>query len=200
MSNTRRWKSLCAVLVAVICLTFSVFTVFADENPVAESDTAATGTVTSGAEVSPAANSQEPETATTGTEDSQAEPKDASAAASAAESVPATESAPATESSQTEQTAASNVPWKLIISVGVIVLVIAVLFILAKTKTKVGEKISKFFKDYKSELKKIVWMPWKDLLKATGIVLAVLLVAALLIGLLDYGFSSLIRLLSSIGK
>ena len=77
---------------------------------------------------------------------------------------------------------------------------IAVLFILAKTKTKVGEKISKFFKDYKSELKKIVWMPWKDLLKATGIVLAVLLVAALLIGLLDYGFSSLIRLLSSIGK
>lgn len=106
----------------------------------------------------------------------------------------------AAESTETPAESTSNVPWKLIIAVGVIVVIIAVLFILAKTNSKLGQKIAKFFKDYKSELKKIVWMPWKDLLKATGVVLVVLLAAGIIIGLLDYGFSSLVKLLSSIGS
>ncbi len=203
MSKSRRLQLLCAVMAAVLCLTLCSFTAFADTEDKGEDTAQATDAepvLTTGAE------DAEPVT-TTGAEESEPAAEDgnkAEAEASEADTTgtTGTESVPATsDETSTEQTSStSNVPWKLIISVGVIVLIIAVLFILSKTKTKLGEKIAKFFKDYKSELKKIVWMPWKDLLKATGIVLVVLLVAAALIGLLDYGFSSLVRLLSKIGS
>ncbi|MBP5231622.1 MAG: preprotein translocase subunit SecE [Clostridia bacterium] len=218
MSKTRRWKLLSAVLAAVLCLTVCAFSVFADtlttgaeaseEEPVVTTgaeptattgeaqesgteDTATTGEAQESEAAATTGEAQESEAGTTG-ETQESAPAESKPAESAAES--------ATEESEPAQSTASNVPWKLIISLGVIILIVAVLFILAKTKTKLGEKISKFFKDYKSELKKIVWMPWKDLLKATGIVLVVLLVAAAIIGLLDYGFSSLILLLSKIGS
>ena len=80
-----------------------------------------------------------------------------------------------------------------------IIIAVAVLFILTKTNTKAGLAIAKFFKDYKSELKKVVWMPRNDLIKSTGIVLLVLVCACIVIGLLDLGFSSLLNLMSSIG-
>ena len=75
----------------------------------------------------------------------------------------------------------------------------AVLFILSRTNTKIGQKIANFVKNYKSELKKVVWMPKNDLIKSTGIVLLVLVAAVVLIGLLDLGFSALLNLISSIG-
>ncbi|MBQ9794199.1 MAG: preprotein translocase subunit SecE [Clostridia bacterium] len=62
-----------------------------------------------------------------------------------------------------------------------------------------GLKIANFFKNYKSELKKVVWMPKNDLIKSTGIVLLVLVAACVLIGLLDFAFSALLNLVSSIG-
>ena len=64
---------------------------------------------------------------------------------------------------------------------------------------KIGQKIANFVKNYKSELKKVVWMPKNDLIKSTGIVLLVLVAAVVLIGLLDLGFSALLNLISSIG-
>ena len=60
-------------------------------------------------------------------------------------------------------------------------------------------KHQNFVKNYKSELKKVVWMPKNDLIKSTGIVLLVLVAAVVLIGLLDLGFSALLNLISSIG-
>ena len=135
------------------------------------------------------------EESTEGAAESTAESVEESAAESAEESkaVSAEESKAATESSS------SNIPWKLIITVAVIIVIVAVLFILTRTNTKLGQKIAKFFKDYKSELKKITWMSWKDLVKATATVLVILAVAAIFVGLLDWGFSSLVNLLSSIG-
>lgn len=120
---------------------------------------------------------------------------------SSATSSAATEtSAPADEHDHDhDHEEASNIPWKLIITVAVILVIAAVLFILAKTNSKLGQKIAKFFKDYKSEIGKISWMPRKDLVRSTLVVLAVLIVASVAIGLLDYGFSALVRLLSSIG-
>ena len=52
-----------------------------------------------------------------------------------------------------------------------------------------GQKIAKFFRDYKSEFKKIVWPTWPQVVKNTTIVLVVVIAAALCIGLLDYAFS-----------
>ena len=218
MSKSRRLQLLAALLAAILCLTLCAFTAFADadekgEDPVEASDaepvltTGADDTepvATTGAETSepaadnPEAGTESSDAAATGTESQEAESTGTKEAGE--DSASEAETAQSGEESGGETSSESNVPWKLIIAVGVIVLLAAVVFILSKTKTKLGEKIAKFFKDYKSELKKIVWMPWKDLVKATGIVLVVLLAAALLTGLLDYGFSSLVRLLSKIGS
>lgn len=129
-------------------------------------------------------------------EETSAADESAGATSNATSSAATETSAPADDHDHKE---ASNIPWKLIITVAVILVIAAVLFILAKTNSKLGQKIAKFFKDYKSEIGKISWMPRKDLVRSTLVVLAVLIVASVVIGLLDYGFSALVRLLSSIG-
>ena len=53
----------------------------------------------------------------------------------------------------------------------------------------------RFFKDIISELKKVTWPTFKDLMKYTGAVLAFIIVAAILVGLMDFGLKSLIELL-----
>ena len=57
-----------------------------------------------------------------------------------------------------------------------------------KNKIGLGQRIAKFFKDYKSELKKIVWPTWKQVLKNAGIVIVIVGVCAVAIGALDIAF------------
>lgn len=166
-------------------------------------------TVAEGEDESADAVSEETSVEETSTDDSAAsdEATDDSAASdesknesSAASDESKNESSAASESKEdSDEKTPSNIPWKLIITVAVILVIAVVLFILAKTNSKLGQKIAKFFKDYKSEVGKISWMSRKDLLRSTLVVLAVLIIAAVAIGLLDFGFSSLVKLLSSIG-
>ena len=64
-----------------------------------------------------------------------------------------------------------------------------------KTKVSLGGKIAKFFKDYKSEAKKIVWPGLNDVVKNTVIVLVMCLVVGAFIWLLDKGLAELIGLI-----
>ena len=48
------------------------------------------------------------------------------------------------------------------------------------------EKVGKFLRVYKSESKKIVWLPWEQTRKSTLVVLIVLVICALAICLLDF--------------
>ena len=89
-------------------------------------------------------------------------------------------------------------PWARIITLIVIVVLIVGAIILAKTNTKLGQRISKFFKEYLSEIKKVSWCSPKETAKATGIVLVFIIVAALVISLLDLGFAWLINQLAEI--
>ena len=59
----------------------------------------------------------------------------------------------------------------------------------AKDKVPFGERMSHFFRGYKSELKKIVWSPWKQVRKNSLVVFAVVVVCAAIICALDYTFS-----------
>ena len=93
---------------------------------------------------------------------------------------------------------ASDFPWARVITLAVIVILIVAAFILAKTNTKLGQRINKFFKEYWSEIKKVSWYSPKDTMKATGIVLVFLIVAAVAIGLLDFGFTRIIKWLAEI--
>ena len=62
----------------------------------------------------------------------------------------------------------------------------------AKKKDSFGKRTAKFFREYKSELKKIVWLSPKTTLQYTGIVLGVMVVVSAFIGLLDLAFSNLL--------
>ncbi len=61
------------------------------------------------------------------------------------------------------------------------------------------KKIGAFFKEYRSEMKKVVWYPRKHVIRDTGIVVAALAVCGVIIGLLDLLFTKLILLLGQIG-
>ena len=51
------------------------------------------------------------------------------------------------------------------------------------------EKLKKFWKNYKSELKKITWYSRKQTFNSTLLVLVCMVIAAAFIGILDLGFS-----------
>lgn len=65
-------------------------------------------------------------------------------------------------------------------------------------KVKKESKIKKFFKDYKSEFKKIVWPEKNDTLKQSGVVVVAIVIVGAAVLLLDTGFSQLLKKLSEI--
>ena len=65
-------------------------------------------------------------------------------------------------------------------------------------KDKKPGKVKKFFADLKSEMHKITWYSKKDTAKSSGLVIAVIVVFAIVIGLVDLGFAELIALLGRI--
>ena len=66
-----------------------------------------------------------------------------------------------------------------------------------ETKVVKDSKVKKFFKDYKSEFKKIVWPEKKDTLRQSGVVAVTIAVVALAVFLLDTGFSTLLQTIAS---
>ena len=65
-------------------------------------------------------------------------------------------------------------------------------------KPSLGQRISKFFKDYKSELKKIVWFSKEQTIKSTALVIVVLVICSAVISGLDFGFSKLVNWLAAL--
>ena len=58
----------------------------------------------------------------------------------------------------------------------------------AKAKKEKEGKVGKSWRGFKSELKKIVWPTWKQVLKNAGIVIVIVGVCAVAIGALDVAF------------
>ena len=55
-------------------------------------------------------------------------------------------------------------------------------------KEKKKGKIKEAWRGFKSETKKVVWPSWKQVLKNSGIVIAIIAICALMIGALDFTF------------
>ncbi|MBS7315877.1 MAG: preprotein translocase subunit SecE [Clostridiaceae bacterium] len=53
-------------------------------------------------------------------------------------------------------------------------------------------RAGKWFRELKSEFKKVVWPTKKQVLKNTAVVLVVLVIVGVLVGLLDFAFEKLI--------
>ena len=62
-------------------------------------------------------------------------------------------------------------------------------------KKTIFARIAAFFKDYKSEIKKIVWPGIKEVLKNTLIVLIMCLIVGAFIWLLDFGLGKLLEVI-----
>jgi len=56
-------------------------------------------------------------------------------------------------------------------------------------------KVIQFFKESKAELKKVVWPTKDDVISSIKVVIISTIVMALVLGLLDLGFSELFRIL-----
>ena len=65
-------------------------------------------------------------------------------------------------------------------------------------EVKKTNKIAKFFRDYKSEFKKIVWPTKEETLRMSAVVLVAIIIAGAAIWLLDTSFSGLIDLLAGL--
>jgi preprotein translocase subunit SecE len=61
---------------------------------------------------------------------------------------------------------------------------------MAEVKEKKQSKIVKFFKDYKSEFKKIVWPTKETTAKMSLVVIIAIVITSVAVFLLDTGFSS----------
>jgi preprotein translocase subunit SecE len=61
---------------------------------------------------------------------------------------------------------------------------------------RIGKGIAKFAKDFKGEIKKIVWPDRTTVIKSTGVVLAVVAVIGVIIFIIDTGLTQAIQLLS----
>ncbi|MFU0824320.1 preprotein translocase subunit SecE [Clostridium sp.] len=64
-----------------------------------------------------------------------------------------------------------------------------------KAEKKSNEGIVKFVKEVKAETKRITWPPKDEIKKSTIIVLFFCAVSAIIIGLMDYGFNGLYKLI-----
>ncbi len=70
----------------------------------------------------------------------------------------------------------------------------------AEKKPNIIQRVGKFFKDCKSEMKKIVWPTMRVTFKNTGIVLSSIIVSAIFIGALDFGLTKLLSTIMSIAE
>ena len=68
-----------------------------------------------------------------------------------------------------------------------------------KDKVKFTERVGKFWRDYKSEFKKIVWPSKEETTKSTVVVVSTIVVFAVCIAILDFIFSKGLTLLSHLG-
>ena len=64
---------------------------------------------------------------------------------------------------------------------------------MAKTATTAKKRpaISRFFGDITAELKKVTWLSRRETAYLTGVVIVMTVIAAVVLGLLDLGFSDL---------
>ncbi len=77
----------------------------------------------------------------------------------------------------------------LIVTLVVVVIIVAVALIYY---FKNPEKVQKFWKGYKGELKKIVWLPKDELKRNTIVVCVIVVITVVLIALLDLVFSNVV--------
>lgn len=69
------------------------------------------------------------------------------------------------------------------------------------TKTKkvgFGERVKRFFKETKAELKKVTWPTKEQLIHNTGVIIVFIIIITVILSVLDVAFAKLFQLLTNI--
>lgn len=62
---------------------------------------------------------------------------------------------------------------------------------MSETKKSFFSRMAKFFKETKSELKKVTWPNWKTVRKNTGIIIVFIIIVGIFLFICDYLFGGL---------
>ena len=65
-------------------------------------------------------------------------------------------------------------------------------------KLSFGERVKKFFKDTKAELKKVTWPTKDQLIHNTGVIIVFIIIVTIILSVLDIAFGKLFQALSGI--
>lgn len=68
----------------------------------------------------------------------------------------------------------------------------------ANVKKTGGNKLVKYFKECKAELKKVTWPSKDQIIHNTGIILAFIAIVTIILSLLDVGFAKLFQTLTNL--
>ncbi len=184
MKTSVKFSKIAALVLSIILmLTLSIAPIAAETDNGSATDSPA------GAETTPEATTEAPaETTPEGTSGSDA--------TTAPETTANGSSTTASSSASTEEK--SDTPWDLIVSLIIIGVAVIVLVVLYFASSRFREWVKKFCREYKSELKKIVWSPWKDVRRNSVLVITIAVVAAVIIALLDLVLSEGIHALAQL--
>ncbi len=187
----RKTISAIALLLSLLTvLSFSAFSVSADDSSESVAESVAESVVESTVE-SAAESAAESVTESGSAAESDVESGSESETESGSESASESESSETKEESSASTPDESGFPWALTIFLALVVIFVVVCFICIKMENRFGLWLKKFFKDYKSEIKKIVWPSKEFTVKSTIVVIVCLLVCAAVIGLADAGLAKL---------
>lgn len=197
----KKTLSVIALLLSLlVVMSFGALSAYAEESSAASAEESSVASVVSSEDESAESNETgdavSGESGDTASNDaSNTESADASETESAETSGEAStdESSTATDSDSSSDDD-SSFPWALTIFGAIVVIVAIVCFVSVKLNNKLGVWLKGFFRDYKSEIKKVTW-PSKDItIKSTIVVIVCLVVSGIVIGLLDFGLAKLIEL------
>lgn len=62
--------------------------------------------------------------------------------------------------------------------------------------SRIGSRIARFFREYRSEVKKVIWPTFPVVVRNTVVVLVLMAFVGVLIGLVDIGLSELLKLVT----
>lgn len=183
-------KKVLALIAAVaLMLSVFVFSALADEtgtNSVTSTDgTAITTNATSIPTGTDATTPAEGEVTTSA--------DDASSETTSAETTTAAttgeDSGTTTDDKKTESTSWVAAHKNFVIAMSVIVFLVVLYFVLRLVSAKFRDKTTKFWKEYRSEFKKLVWPTKQQLWKNTAVVLVTMVAFVIVLGLLDFALS-----------
>ena len=65
-------------------------------------------------------------------------------------------------------------------------------------KQSFGERMKKFFKDTRAELKKVTWPTREQLIHNTGVIIVFIIIVTIILSVLDVAFAQLFKALTNI--